>query len=56
MLDMKILNRRPKIMKLHPSYLLKFYAFKRVKKKGERRKLCFKNTLLLVSGILLAQA
>ncbi len=44
MLDMKILNRRPKIMKLHPSYLLKFYAFKRVKRKGERRKLYLKNT------------
>ncbi len=51
MLDMKILNRRPKIMRLQPSYLLKFYAFKRVKKK-ERGE----NTLSLVSGILLAQA
>lgn len=33
MLDMKILNIRPKIMKLHPTYLLKFYALKRVKEK-----------------------
>jgi hypothetical protein len=47
MLDMKILNRRPKIMKLHPSYLLKLYAFKRVKKRRERRKLYFKNTLFV---------